>query len=45
MDDYILDYIDYLNIVRKLSSETVKNYHYDLDKFNRYLKDINHLMQ
>ena len=41
MDDYILDYIDYLNIVRKLSSETVKNYHYDLDKFNRYLKDIN----
>lgn len=39
MKDYILDYIDYLKIVRKLSVETIKNYNYDLDKFYRYLKD------
>ena len=39
MKDYILDYVDYLKIVRKLSPESIKNYHYDLDKFHNYLKE------
>ena len=39
MKDYILDYIDYLKIVRKLSQESIKNYNYDLNKFYHYLKN------
>ena len=41
MNDYISDYIDYLNLVRRLSKETSKNYNYDLNKFNEYLKTEN----
>ena len=33
----IEEYIDYIKYERKLSSETVKNYYYDLNKFNNYL--------
>lgn len=35
------DYIDYIKYERKLSSETVKNYKYDLDKFVLFLSDSN----
>lgn len=33
------EYIDYIKYERKLSSETVKNYKYDLEKFLEFLKD------
>lgn len=35
------DYINYIKYERKLSNETVKNYTYDLNKFNSYLKSQN----
>ena len=37
----INEYIDYIKYERKLSNETVKNYTYDLNKFDVYLKDKN----
>ena len=37
----ITDYLDYIKYERKLSSETVKNYKYDLLKFSNFLKEKN----
>lgn len=35
------EYINYIKYERKLSDETVKNYTYDLNRFNNYLKENN----
>ena len=40
MDNNILDYLDYLKYEKKLSALTVKNYIYDLGKFEIFVKDI-----
>ena len=37
----ISSYIDYIKYERKLSSETIKNYKYDLEKFILFLKEKN----
>ena len=37
----INEYIDYIKYERKLSDETVKNYKYDLNKFNSFLESKN----
>lgn len=37
----IEEYLDYIKYERKLSSETIKNYKYDLDKFISFLKSKN----
>lgn len=46
----IKDYIDYIKFERKLSSETIKNYKYDLEKFilfleKQHIKDFNDVSQ
>ena len=41
MENYINDYIDYLKYEKKLSEETYKNYHYDLNDFQVFLKKEN----
>ncbi len=41
LNEYIIDYLDYLKFERKLSNETINNYKYDLIKFDKFLANKN----
>lgn len=41
MENQINDYIDYIKYEKKLSDQTINNYHYDLNHFFLYLKKEN----
>ena len=38
-EKYILEYLDYINYVKKYSNETIKSYTDNLNKFNLYMKN------
>ncbi len=38
-EKYILEYLDYINYVKKYSNETIKSYTDNLNKFNLYIKN------